>query len=89
MLDALKAVDTNLQNEADQLSPPEARYWVAEKKSKAGDDSVEEESGQHRNRTAGVISASAVSVVVAAAVSVAKLPACAARDRSMLKDPQE
>ena len=39
MFDAVKAVDTSLQNGAEQLSPPGARYWAAGKKSKAGDDS--------------------------------------------------
>ena len=53
MFDAVKAVDTSLQNEADQLSPPEARYWAVEKKSKA-DDNSDEDFDQHRNRTAGV-----------------------------------
>ena len=54
MFNAVKAVDTSLQNEADQLSPPGARYWAAEK-SKADDDSdddvfaVDKDLDQHRN----------------------------------------
>ena len=65
MFDAVKAVDTSLQNEADQLSPPEARYWATEKKSKADDDSDDDifavdddldraqESDSWRDRTRG------------------------------------
>ena len=73
MFDAVEAVDTSLQNEADQLSPPEARYWAAEKKSKADDDSdddifaVDKDFDHHRDRTAGVTERE-VRTIVAGAV---------------------
>ena len=72
MFDAVKAVDTSLQNEADQLSPPEARYWASEKKSKADradDDSdddvfaVDEDFDQRRNQTAGVTEREVLSLI--------------------------
>ena len=51
MFDAVKAIDTSLQNEADQLSPPEARYWAAEKKSKTGNDSDDDIFGSMKTPT--------------------------------------
>ena len=72
MFDAVKAVDTSLQNEVDQLNPPEARYWAAEKKSKAENDSdddifaVDDDFDQQRNRTAGITECEVRTIVVGA-----------------------